>query len=337
MQKYHLASQEDIIRVPTQNLTPRQDLLILILGLKCISQAYLAATMYARFLIIIAQRQLLFLAKKRCKHLFISCSVLGGMSGTDSFNHSRLLSMQVAALSYIHDAGYEYVEVFQGAQPLWFSKTIACAVTELCLKPYSIHLPKSLVTMNTSSFEDMCHGVFSFASDTGVEVIVAHPPDMPLQNPSEWQSRLGNLLNLAEDTSCTVTLEIIPNATSQASDCIRQYHDRCIGVTIDIEHMFVMGMKTSDMIEMFGEKILDIHVRDSDGNLRRADGTRNYLSLGKGDVDFRSFFNQLRKNGYCKALTVELGPANFHGEIVIARDFMKDCLESIRIATAEVK
>lgn len=293
--------------------------------------------MYARFLIIIAQRQLLFLAKKRCKHLFISYSVLGGMSGTDNFNPSRLLSMQVAALSYIHDEGYEYVEVFQGAQPLWFSKTMACTDTELCLKPYSIHLPKPLVIMNASSFENMCHGGFSFVSDTGAEVIVANLPYMPLQNPCEWQRRLGNLLNLAGDTSCNVTFEIIPNATCQAADCIRQYHDRSIGVTIDIEHMFVLGMKTSDMIEMFGEKILNIHVRDRDGNLRRADGTRNYLSLGKGDADFRSFFNQLRKNGYCKALTVGLGPDNFHREIVIAMDFMKDCLESIRIATAELK
>ncbi|MFX1484550.1 MAG: sugar phosphate isomerase/epimerase family protein, partial [Promethearchaeota archaeon] len=77
------------------------------------------------------------------------------------------------------------------------------------------------------------------------------------------------------------------------------------GVTLDLEHMFVTGLEIRHLVNLFENRILNVHIRDSDGNLLNKEGHRNYLTPGSGLVNFQETIQVLRASGYEKALTVE--------------------------------
>ncbi len=261
--------------------------------------------------------------------MFVSCSVLGGLASTKGVDDNQLLEKQVATLEDIERAGYDYVEVYHGNQPPWFGKIIAERLEILKLNAYSIHLPKDTLEMKRVDFDSMQDRLASFIQQTGIEVVVIHPPESSEYGLQNWYSRLDSLMEMAEKIGCVICPEIIPNTRDLVLESIQTYSKRAIGVTVDTEHMHILGSNIHDMIDYIGEAIQNVHFRDSDGNLVNQDGTRNFLPLGKGNIDFLGVVRTLECNGYKKALTIELGPHDFASEVTKAREYVQRCLQMI--------
>lgn len=239
--------------------------------------------------------------------MFLSCSILGGLrSNADSETY---LVDQIQALVRVHDVGYEYVELWHTNHPGWVGRTIQRAVNELKLAPYSIHLPKFLVAYDDEHFKRANDSVFKLIKALEIKVAVLHPPGPIMTDDVDWPKRIDTLLTYSEKAGCALTLENVPyieNVDKYLLNHLEQYNSRPLGITIDLEHMCVNGSDIRTLIDMFGDSILNIHFRDSNGSLVNDEGYRNYVAPGKGIVDLFGAVKALHDSGYNKALTIEV-------------------------------
>lgn len=75
-----------------------------------------------------------------------------------------------------------------------------------------------------------------------------------------------------------------------------------VGLNFDVCHAAVLGEDISGVIEKFGEKIFHTHISDCKNR------KHYHLIPGKGDVDFKTMYDSLRKINYNGFLTAELYP-----------------------------
>jgi sugar phosphate isomerase/epimerase len=258
--------------------------------------------------------------------MFLSCSILGGLrANADSETY---LIDQIKSLLRVQEAGYKYVELWHTKHPAWVGQTIQRALKEFKLTPYSIHLPKFLVAYDDETFDLVCECVFDFIKVLEIQVAVLHPPGKIMPDEIDWLKRLDILLTQAENSGCVLTLENVPyikNVDKYILDHLEQYRDRALGVTIDLEHMCINRSDIRTLINMFGENILNVHFRDSNGDLVNEEGYRNYIPPGKGIIDLFDTVKALHDAGYDKALTIEI--PHRENNIFEAKDYAENCLQ----------
>jgi sugar phosphate isomerase/epimerase len=144
----------------------------------------------------------------------------------------------------------------------------------------------------------------------------------------DWPKRFDTLLTHAENAGCILTLENVPyidNVDEYILRYLEEKSDRSMGVTIDLEHMCINGSAIRDLIDMFGENILNVHFRDSNGELVNDEGYRNYIPPGEGIIDLYDAVKALHNAGYDKALTIEI--PHRKNNIVGAKSYAEDCLD----------
>jgi sugar phosphate isomerase/epimerase len=198
------------------------------------------------------------------KVVFVSCSVLGGLRSASS--DEKLLQDLIHTLVRIKDAEYESIEVWMDDRPEWLRKTYQHAIEDYGLNPYSIHLPKFLVAFDDDDFKKSTDVVFSFIRSLGVKVAVFHPPDQEMMEESdEWKDRLDRLLDHAEESSCTLTIEnvpYLPGVNQFISKLIADNGKRPLGVTIDLEFTYINKSDISQIIKDFKNLLFNVHFRE---------------------------------------------------------------------------
>jgi sugar phosphate isomerase/epimerase len=263
--------------------------------------------------------------------VFVSCSILGGMRSASS--DEKLLQGLIHTLARINDAGYENIEVWMDDRPEWLRKTFQHAIEDYGLNPYSIHLPKFLVAFDDDDFMRSTEVVFPFIQELGVEVAVFHPPDRQMMDESdEWKARLDRLLDLAEESGCTLTIEnvpYLPNVDQFILDLIAANGGRPFGVTIDLEFVHINRTDINQMVRDYKDLIFNVHFRDSDGSLVDEESNRRYLVPGCGDIDLPRAVQILHSGGYDKALTIEVSHRN-PSNIVEAKIYADSCLAKLK-------
>lgn len=262
--------------------------------------------------------------------MFISCSTIGGIRAASS--SEKFLSDQICTLERVYNAGYEHVELYYNKQPEWVGKKIKQTIENLGLTPYSIHLPKFLVLYDRDDFENLVSAVYPFAESLGIQVAVLHPPNAEQFGDAEWPWQLKTLLDLSEKSGCTLTIENVPylkGVDGFIRTLIDENEGRALGVTIDLEFMYVNGSDIHSLLNLFGNWILNIHFRDSDGDLVGENGMRRYLLPGTGEIDLHSVVQSLHKAGYNKALTVEVSHKQ-EQDIVEAKRYVDECVKNLR-------
>jgi len=263
--------------------------------------------------------------------MFVSCSVLGGMRSASS--DEKLLQGLIHTLTRIKDAGYESIEVWMDDRPEWLRKTFQHAMEDYGLNPYSIHLPKFLVAFDDDEFKKSIDVVFPFIRELGVEVAVFHPPDRQMIAESDqWKARLDELLNLAEESGCTLTIEnvpYLPKVDQFILDLISANGGRPLGVTIDLEFAHINKTDIRQRVKDFKDLIFNVHFRDSDGSLVDEDHNRKYLVPGCGEIDLPLAVQILYAGGYDKALTVEVSHRN-PSNIIEAKIYADACLAKLK-------
>jgi len=263
--------------------------------------------------------------------MFVSCSVLGGIRSASS--DERLLQELIHTLVRIKDAGYGNIEVWMDDRPDWLRKTFQHAIEDYGLNAYSIHLPKFLVAFDDDDFRDSTDVVFPFIQDLGVKVAVFHPPDLKMmEDGDDWKDRLGKLIDLAEETDCILTIEnvpYLPRVDQFILDIIGNNGGRPLGVTIDLEFMYINKTDINQIIKDYKGLIFNVHFRDSDGSLVDENHNRKYLVPGCGEIDLLRTVQTLHAGGYDKALTVEVSHRN-PSNIIEAKIYADSCLDRIR-------
>ncbi|TFF68298.1 sugar phosphate isomerase/epimerase [Candidatus Thorarchaeota archaeon] len=260
--------------------------------------------------------------------MFVSCSTLGGLR-TDS-DPELFLVDQITTLYRVKHSGYDCVELYYRPQPDWVRDTMVAALEELELAAYSIHLPKFLFGYEEDEFHEILDQCFGLAKEAEVEIAVLHPPNEDDLKGELWREYMDNMLKVCHDADCVLTMEIVPYLTNVhefIQEQIDFYDDDELGVTIDLEFMHVQGLRIENLMEMFGDRISNVHFRDSDGSLLDEEGRRKYLIPGSGEIDLKNVIKVLKSNNYQGAITVEVSHKK-RKDIVTAKQYL-DYLLSI--------
>ncbi|TFG07512.1 sugar phosphate isomerase/epimerase [Candidatus Thorarchaeota archaeon] len=260
--------------------------------------------------------------------MFVSCSTLGGVrSDSDS---ELFLVDQITTLYRVKHSGYDCVELYYQPHPDWVKDTILSALEDLELAAYSIHLPKFLFEYEEDDFHASVYQCLGLADEAEVEVAVLHPPNEDDLKGERWREYLDKLIEACDESDCSLTLEIVPYLTNVHEfirDQIEFYEESDLGVTIDLEFMHVQGLRIESLMDLFGDRVSNIHFRDSDGSLLDQEGRRKYLVPGSGEIDLKHVIQVLKTNDYEGAITVEVSHKK-RKDIVTAKQYL-DYLLSI--------
>ena len=235
---------------------------------------------------------------------------------------------------HVKNAGYETIELWYSNQPNWVRDTIQEALEDLSLKAYSIHLPKFLVSFDEKEFTDSIRSSFELIETFGLKVAVLHLPEQDQLTSSRWAKRYETLLNEAENTDCMLTFENVPyikDVDLYIRDEIEKLNNQSLGITIDMEFMHLNGSNMNWLVTTFGDRIVNIHFRDSDGRLLGDDGRRHYLLPGEGEIDLPQTVKTLHNSGYKGPLTVEVSHRDKEN-IIKAKQYAEYCLTNLSVS-----
>jgi len=237
----------------------------------------------------------------------------------------------IRSMVHVKNAGYDTIELWYTNLPEWVGDTIRESLEDLVLEAYSIHLPKFLVSFDEKQFSDAVSSTFELIETLGLKVAVLHLPEQDQLSSSRWAKRYDVLLNEAEKADCMLTFENVPyikDVDKYILNEIQKHRNRSLGITIDMEFMYLNGSDLNWLIAAFGDRLVNIHFRDSDGRLLGDDGRRHYLIPGEGVIDLHKAVKSLHSSGYNGPLTVEVSHRQKEN-IIKAKQYADDCLSNL--------
>jgi sugar phosphate isomerase/epimerase len=155
---------------------------------------------------------------------------------------------------------------------------------------------------------EFVHRCLDLASRLGCYSVTCQPGVLPKD---DWESdarmaatALAGLAKYAGNLGMTLTIEAPHRGTlvtqvSQAKRLIEISGSDNLYMALDTSHVMSGGTQPSEAVEMMGDRIGHVHLRD-------AVGDDILMTPGDGDVDFLAFMNGLRDIGYAGISTLEL-------------------------------
>ena len=169
-----------------------------------------------------------------------------------------------------------------------------------------IHAPFAL-TFSADALMPVVDGlepVLAFAGDVGATVVTVHAdPPTPDRADAAWFRTLERLNTLAERNDLLVGLETTANFAT-----IRDQDLSCVGVTLDVGHMYCNDRKPlipfgsiGAVVREIGSAMVHLHLHDvKDG--------RDHVEIGTGEVDFPDLLSALQDTSFRRTLCLELNP-----------------------------
>ncbi|MFX0107869.1 MAG: sugar phosphate isomerase/epimerase family protein [Candidatus Hodarchaeota archaeon] len=262
--------------------------------------------------------------------MFLSCSTLGGLKSTS--DDKKFLNDQIETLKKVRAAGYSHIELFMNDRGSGTVDSVVQAVRESRLIPYSIHLPKFLNMYDEQDFENTIDIVFPFIESLGIKVAILHPSMRTILESKSFAVKLDALLTKADEVDCTITIENVPyikDINKYILKHLQLLDDRPLGVTLDLEFAHLNGSNITQLMDTFNEKLLNVHCRDSDGNLVDDFGNRKYLVPGTGAIDFHSVIGALYDGGYEGPLTIEVSH-KIEGNLIESKRLIESVLANLK-------
>jgi sugar phosphate isomerase/epimerase len=163
-------------------------------------------------------------------------------------------------------------------------------------------------TIRRSSVKQIKNSI-DLASSMEPGIVVVHPGHIPILGKKFEQKILNNSkdsLNecsrYAEDRGVMLCIENMPDIEGLLGKDLYQLDKivKEIGafITLDVGHANNMMFNIGEMLH--SPLIKHIHLSDNDGSFD------NHNSIGSGDIDFKSLFNELKKINYQGILVVEV-------------------------------
>ena len=98
------------------------------------------------------------------------------------------------------------------------------------------------------------------------------------------------------------TFDLI-NTVEDAMRMLDQVGCEDLGIVLDTGHINLEQETIEDALRLAGNKLLQVHVNDNDGNKQQN------LIPGEGTFDFKNFFRALKAKAYYGVVSVEIGGA----------------------------
>jgi sugar phosphate isomerase/epimerase len=122
---------------------------------------------------------------------------------------------------------------------------------------------------------------------------------------------LTRLAEYAREFGIKLVLEIphcysICNTLERARDVFDRIESDNIGAVFDCTHQQVIGYTVREYLDMLGDRLCHVHLRDAAGEDTADFRQRLELTPGKGAVDFRRVAQELDRFGYDGEVTLEL-------------------------------
>ena len=120
--------------------------------------------------------------------------------------------------------------------------------------------------------------------------------------------KIGILKRIIERAKCmgiTICLENLSENATHLSSVFKALPD--LHLTLDLAHAQLLSKQNTSygFFKAYPERIKHIHMHDNYGGDSPEDDL--HLPVGEGIVDFKRIFQKLRKTGYRRTLTLELG------------------------------
>jgi sugar phosphate isomerase/epimerase len=144
--------------------------------------------------------------------------------------------------------------------------------------------------------EDEVRHAFDYAKAAGMKIIVGVPNHelLPLVNDKVKQYDISVAIHNHGPTD-----KVFPTPES-AYELIKGL-DRRVGLCMDIGHTMRSGIDPSVPAEKYGDRLLDIHVKD----VSAATAQGSTVEMGRGVIDLPKFFRTLVKTGYSGTASLE--------------------------------
>ena len=162
---------------------------------------------------------------------------------------------------------------------------------------------------------------FQAMNKINAKIFVVHGVLSSGKCPDErYLERLLGLIEMGREFGITVAQENVSYCKSGDLEflqmLLRELGDK-IHFVLDIKQARRAGRNPSDFVETLGDKIVHLHLSDSDEKT-------DCLLIGEGNFDFRSFFATLKKANYKGDAVVELYRDNYHEYSELA-----NCVENL--------
>jgi len=187
---------------------------------------------------------------------------------------------------------------------------------------------------------ELHHGI-ELCKRLSSELVSFHPPFFMADNArdnkllSEARSRflklVENNIEFAFDNGIKIALEsfcyppFIFNGLHDFMEFISSFPSSKLGVLLEVGHLFHVGLNLDEAVDMFGKRILDVHVHDATlgGDVQEA----THLPIGRGKINFADLIKRLREVNYDGVLTLEIrGSVR---EILESKKCLEHLIESV--------
>ena len=218
-------------------------------------------------------------------------------------------------LALAKEAGLDGVEIFQ-YETRAETEEIAAAVADAGLEIASLmagtHWEFPLSSTDEAVRVKGVEGVkqaCKMAAWAGTDVVLVVPAvvteDVPYSAAFELSKKsIREILPTAEQLGITLALENVWNkfllSPLEFRDYVDSFCNSLVKAYFDVGNILAYGYP-HQWIDVLGERIVRIHIKDFDAN------SRQFVGLLQGSVDFPRTINALRGAGYDGWLTAELG------------------------------
>ena len=196
------------------------------------------------------------------------------------------------------------------------------------------------VDANSMQYESHMQDFIRQMHDVGVPLVLAlvgrstEAPDCD-QQITAAADVLSRLAEYSREFGIKLALEIphcyqICNTLHRAKDIFDRIESDNIGAVFDCTHQQVIGYSVQEYLEVLGDWLCHVHLRDAAGK-DTADFHQNLeLTPGRGEVDFHCIARELDSFGYDDEVTLELEYRglpleNVEPEVDIAISYLREC------------
>ncbi len=160
----------------------------------------------------------------------------------------------------------------------------------------------------TSLDKEQNRKLFEFAKLMGIKVIIVEPGDYKI---------LDNLEELVKEYDIKIALHnhgvFSPYGNPAVVKNLIKYRDKRIGVCLDAGWVASTRLDVAKVFRDYEGRVYDIHLKDKKVNNTEKGDVATDTEIGKGDVNFKGLFAELKKVNWPGVMSIETDSGAFAG------------------------
>ena len=160
----------------------------------------------------------------------------------------------------------------------------------------------------TSTDKEQNRKLFEFAKLMGIKVIIVEPGDYKI---------LDNLEELVKEYDIKIALHnhgvFSPYGNPAVVKNLIKYRDKRIGVCLDAGWVASTRLDVAKVFRDYEGRVYDIHLKDKKVNNTEKGDVATDTEIGKGDVNFKGLFAELKKVNWPGVMSIETDSGAFAG------------------------